>query len=370
VLGAEVIKVESRHRPELLRAMAPDLEKSPTFSALNYGKRSVTLNLTQPQGVALAKRLIKVSDIVTENYATGTMERFGLGYQTLCQLKPDLIMLSISGMGRTGPDSGYVAYAPTIHALGGMCSMTGYVGGPSHLMGAMWGDALAAQTGAFAALAALEHRARTGKGQHIDLAMVQVMLALLPEGVMDYTMNGKVRRPMGNRDEVYAPHGVYRCRGLDKWVAIAVTTDDEWRAFCHALGKPQWAEDERFADTYSRWHHQDILDPLIEEWTQERTACQVMETLQGVGVAAGPSANVAELLNDPHLNQRGFFLDSDHPALGRGRLARLPFRRNSEFVGNYTESPLMGQDNGYVLGELLGLAPGEVSRLIAHKVVY
>ncbi len=370
VLGAEVIKIESRRRPELLRQMAPDLNKSSAFNALNYGKKDCSINLTKPRGVELAKGIIGISDVVMENYATGVMDRLGLGYPELRRIRPDIIMVSISGPGRMGPEKDYLAFAPTVHAYSGMCSLTGYPGGPPNMMGAMWVDALTAQTGAFAALAALHHRSLTGEGQHIDISMIEVMLSLLPEAVTDYSMNQRVRGRMGNRDDIMAPHGCYRCKGKDKWVAIAVSSDEEWRSLCHAIGREEWLEDERFSDCFSRWRNQDELDRLIEGWTINHTHYEVMGILQRVGVAAGPSVSVDELVDDPHLNERDFFVEIDHKEMGKGRYARLPLRLGGSPVGNYSSPPLLGEHNSYVFGELLGMSQDEIKRLIEEEVIY
>ena len=370
VLGAEVIKIESKKRPELLRLMAPGLNRSSAFNSLNYGKKDCTINLQKQEGIELAKRIIRISDIVSENFATGTMERFGMGYHDLKLIKPDIIMISVSGPGRTGPDKDHVAYAPTIHAYSGMCSLTGYTGRPPNMMGAMWVDAMAAQTAAFATLAALNHRAVTGEGQHIDVSMTEVMLSLLPEAVTDYAMNRRVRGREGNRDDIMAPHGCYRCRGDDKWVAIAVSSDEEWRSLCQVIGRPEWMEDERFSDEFSRWRNQDELDRLITEWTRGHTHYEVMGILQRAGVACGPSANPAELATDPHLKERDFFVEIEHPEMGKGIYGRLPLRIDGAHIGNYSTAPLLGEHNDYVFGELLGIPRREMERLIEEEIIY
>jgi len=378
VMGAEVIKVESRQRPDLLRFYAQTryggrdvgLNQSPVYGALNLNKKSCTLNLTQPRARELVKDVIKVSDVVVENFSSGVMDRLGLDYPSLKEIKPDIVMLSVSGLGRTGPEKNYLAYAPIIHALSGLCSLSGYPGGPPNLIGAMWSDVLAAQTGAFALVAALHHRARTGQGQYIDVAMNEATLSVMPEAIMDYTMNQNVRGCEGNRDDVMAPHGCYPCQGEDKWVAIAVADDEQWTSFCQAIGNPAWTKEERFADQLSRWQNQEELDRLVAEWTRNHAPRQIMEMLQGVGVATGPSGDVTDLFHDPHLNERGFFVEVDHPEMGMAPLVRPPWHVDGNAVGKHEPAPLLGEHNDYVFRSLLGLSPEEIDRLVEEKVIY
>jgi len=378
VMGAEVIKVESMQRPDLLRRYAQARDgrtdvgpnQSTPFAALNMGKKGCTLNLTQPRAIELVKEIVRVSDIAVENFSTGVMDRLGLDYQSLKKVKPDIIMLSTSGLGRTGPEKGYLAYAAVIHALTGLCSLSGYPGGVPNFMGAMWSDVLAAQTGAFSVLAALHHRANTGQGQYLDLAMSEATLAVMPEAIMDYTMNERVRGCEGNRADIMAPHGCYPCQGEDKWVTIAVADDEEWQAFCQAMGNPTWTREERFGDQLSRWQNQEELDRLVAEWTAKFTHYEVMEILQGVGVAAGPSCSVTEVLDDPHLRERDFFIEINHPEMGKASQVRTPWNVDGEAVGKYEHAPLLGEHNDFVFRDLLEMSKEEVDQLVEERVIY
>jgi len=219
-------------------------------------------------------------------------------------------------------------------------------------------------------LAALHYRTRTGQGQHLDLAMAEATLAVIPEAIMDYTMNQRVRGCEGNRDDIMAPHGCYPCLGEDKWVAIAVANDEEWQAFCQAIGNPPWTKEERFDSQLSRWQNQEELDRLVAEWTRSHTHYQVMEILQGVGVAAGPSCNVTDLFQDPHLRERGFFIEIDHPEMGKAPLIRTPWNVDGEAVGKYQPAPLIGEHNDHVFRTLLGMSQEEIDRLVEEKVIY
>ncbi|MBI4216895.1 MAG: CoA transferase [Chloroflexi bacterium] len=377
-LGAEVIRIESHTAADTLRQMRGaagedrTLNRAPGFYAFSFGKKSCNLNLRHPRAVELAKGIIKTCDVVAENYAPGAMERLGLDYQSLRKIKPNLIMLSTSGLGQTGPDAGYAAYAATIHALSGFSSLTGYPGEerPPALMAMMWSDALTATTGAFALLAALHYRKRTGQGQHIDLSMNEATVDFLPEPFLDYTMNGRVRGFVGNRDEAAAPHGVYRCQGEDKWVAIAVSDDQEWQAFCRATGHSEWASDPRFADAYSRWHHQEELDVLVTQWTKKHIPQEVTEVLQRAGVAAAPSANIVDFLADPQLRARNFFMEVEQPPIGKGTAAVVPWKLGPKPDGVRKAGPNMGEHNHYVFHDILGLSEEEIEKLIKDQVIY
>ena len=260
-MGAEIIKIESMvdvdhfRRQESAVIFGSTRAAADCFNSLNANKKSVTLNLKTPQGLELAKRLVRISDVVVDNFRAGIMERLGLGYSVLREIKPDIIMLSASSHGATGPERGYIAYAVTMGALSGLSEVTGYEGGPPTIVRSS-ADLRPGTAAAFAILAALNHRARSGEGQFIDFSAREAISCGIGEIIMDYTMNGRVRTRHGNRDDVMAPHNCYRCRGEEEWVSIAVASDEEWAAMCRAMGNPQWADDERFSDQYSRWQHQ------------------------------------------------------------------------------------------------------------------
>jgi len=375
VMGAEVIKIESNLRPDLtrqvFRGMSDECPMSAVFAVLNYGKKGCVLNMTNPKARELAKELIKMSDIVAENFGGPVMDRWGLGYSELKKVKPDIIMYAGSGFGRTGPDRERPAFAGIIEAFSGICAANAYPDGePLPMATRGYSDLAAAEHGVFAILAALYHRSRTGQGQYIDLSMTEVMASLLPESIMQYTMNGTVDAPQGNGDRVMAPHGCYRCRGDDEWVAIAVSTDEEWDALCGAMGNPEWAKDESFHSGLRRLENREELDRRMQEWTREQDHRQVAETLQKAGVTAGPSCKVEEVVEDAHLAHRGFFVDIDHPGVGALRLAGLPWKLSNVPQGAYSHAPLLGQDNDYVFRELLKLSDEEIARLEEEQVIY
>lgn len=375
VMGAEVIKIESRLRPDMVRAYwnleATGHSINSEFAEFNFGKKGCSINMTRPEARDIVRQLVKVSDVVVENFGGSVMERWGLGYSELVKLKPDIIMYSGSGFGRTGPYKESPAFAGIAEAFAGLCSLNGYPGGEPRPMATFgYADITSAEHGALAILSALYHRSCTGEGQYIDLSMTEVVSTLIFDAHMDFTMNGRVQGVHGNRHRSMAPHGCYRCRGDDEWVAIAVGSDAEWRAFCKAMGSPQWAMDERFSTALGRWHNQDELDNRIQEWTRNLDHHEVTEILQGAGVMAAPSLSVEEVVEDPHLIERGFHLDVEHCGLGTWRLAALPWKLSDVPPGDYQAAPELGEHNDYVFKQLLKMSDDEVARLQEEQVLY
>lgn len=375
VMGAEVIRIESHQRLDILRFLGQDPQNfkgpdgSPLFSGLNYSKKSITLNLGHPRGATLAKAIVQRSDLVVENFTSGVMKRWGLSYEELCQVKPDLVMISASPVGQYGPDSHCVGWGPITQASAGICHLTGYADGPPVSLGGSWPDYMVGVVLAYAAQAALYCRRRTGKGQYIDLAMAEVVTAMLPEAVMDYMMNGRDQGRQGNRDAVMVPHNVYRCHGEDKWVAIAVETDEEWHSLCQVIGQPEWLTDGRFRDRRSRKVHEQELDVLLTVWTQKRTQTEIMHLLQSAGVAATPVYDTESLITDPQFQHREYLVSPGHPVTGDHSVAGIP-GKYSAIEPRYTPAPCLGQDNEEIFGTLLGLSQDEIARLQEEKVIY
>src|ERR671918_289931 len=252
-LGAEVIKIESAARLDITRRPHTMYGKPPSsFEQVNANKLSVTLNLKEPRAVELALALISISDLVLENFRPGVMDRLGLGYSKLREVKPDIILVSLSANGQTGPESRYAGYAPMFAALGGLGHLTGYSDGPPvELRHAM--DHTGGMMAAFCAVAALCTRQGTFLGQHVDVSVRDVATSFIGPALLDYAMNGREQHRQGNWDEAMAPHGIYRCRGEDSWISVAVSLEEEWQGFCRALGNPPWTREARFADAYQRW---------------------------------------------------------------------------------------------------------------------
>jgi crotonobetainyl-CoA:carnitine CoA-transferase CaiB-like acyl-CoA transferase len=379
-LGAEVIKVEATTRPDPERGPGPELASSAPrypdgdpgerpynragrFNEYGRNKFGITLNLRDPECLDMARELVRISDLVVENYSVGVMDRLGLGYQDLKRLRPDIILLSMPGWGCTGPEAHYVAYGPTQEAMSGLSSLTGYPGGPPTLTGIFYGDPIGGVTGAAAALIALWHRYQTGQGMHIDLSQREASMLLLPEVLLEYQFNGRILAPEGNRHPSMAPHGCYPCRGDDSWIAIAVEDDAQWRTFCQVMCHPEVAKVPRFSTALERLRNRDALDDLIATWTPEHEHYALMHTLQEAGIAAQAVLNMAELLDDPHYRARGFFQTIPHPEAGTHPHTSQPWRSSDTPLPIRRPAPCLGEHNTQVLGQLLGVPQETLQRL-------
>ncbi len=375
-MGAEVIRMESMRRVCVLRMLPPwpdgrpDINASGYFNQYNQGKRSITLDLSNPEGAEIAKRLVAISDVAVENFAAGVMERLGLGYEELRKVKPDLIMISMSGYGQTGPESRYVSYGPAQVPLSGMSSLTGYAGWQPMHAGMSYGDPNAGLHAAFAVLAALLYRNHTGEGQYIDMSQWESTMALLGDALLEYAMNGTQPPRNGNRVSGMAPHGVFPCAGEDRWLSIACGTEEEWRALCRAMDQPGLADDARFRSLADRKANEDALEDIVSEWTRTQDPFEATERLQSAGVAAFPPLMNRELAEDPHLNARGFFVEKEHPKVGVRKHAGIPWRMPETPCEVWRAAPTMGQDNDYVFGELLGMSGQQIADLAERRVIF
>lgn len=364
--GAEVIKVQSG-----VTMGGDDRNIGGYFNTWNRNKLGIALNLVKPEAIEVARRLIDISDIVIENFSPRVMKNWGLDYSILRKRKPDLIMLSLSGLGQDGPWRDFTAFGPTIQALSGITLLTAFPGGPPLGLGYSYADHIAGLTGVLAVLECLEVRQKTGRGQYIDLSELEAMSSLLGTSLLDYGANGRIARPTGNRPEyrMAAPYGVYRCTGQDRWCAIAVYTEQEWEAFVAVMGNPSWAGDQRFASLLDRWQNIDQLDSLVQEWTLERSAEEVMNLLQGVGIAAGVVQDAADLARDPQLKARDFFVELEHPVLGKNISDGSPVKLSDTSAQFGRAAPLLGQDNEYVYRELLGMDLGEFDWCVEQGII-
>ena len=363
--GAEVIKVESNNALSVVGGPA-----SATARGLgqrhnwNAGKLSISLNMKTAQGIDIAKRLAAVADVVAENFSGRVMPSWGLDYDSIRAINPSIIMLSMSGFGRTGPWRDRVSYGQTLQAWSGFTELTGFPDTDPSGPASAYSDAVGGMAGAQAALLALMHRARTGRGQWLDVSQFESLTSLLETLVLDMSVNGAdaVSSRTGNRLPYGggAPHGAYRCKGEDRWVAITVFTDEEWRAFVEVMGHPQWADGPRFATAEARERDADALDSLVESWTILHTAEDVMNLLQAVGVAAGVVQTGEDLARDPQLKERGFFRRvPDHQGVER-IVESAPYKL-SRTPGSVTRgAPEFAADMTYVLRELLGMSDDEV----------
>lgn len=355
-LGAEVIKVESAERPDIFRKPHPVYGRlgAATFDQVASGKLSVRLNLKHPKGVALAKQLVARSDVAAESFRPGVMARLGLGYAALAAVKPDIVMLSVSSSGQSGPDSHFAGYAPLFGAWGGLGWLTGYPDGPPvEMRHAM--DHSVGLHAAMAVVAALHARRRTGQGTHLDLCAREVASAVAGEALLEAAAGGTPRR-WGNAHPRMAPHGVYPARGTDRWLTIAVADEAAWRGLLSVMGREDLAADPRFATEAGRHAAREALDAILAAWTREQDAEDAAARLQAAGCAAHSSWDTPHLAADPHLRARGAILDTPEPD-GRLRAAvGVPVRLSATPAPGISRgTPALGEDEDRIFGELLGL---------------
>lgn len=368
-MGAECIKIESRTRPDAFRkphAVYGRMQAA-TFDQVSANKLSVRLNLKLPEAVALAKRLVAVSDVTAESFRPGVMKRLGLDFEALAQVRPDLVMLSLSSSGQSGPDSHFAGYAPLFGAWGGLGWMSGYSDGPPvemrHVM-----DHSAGMHAALATLAALHQRRRTGQAQHVDLAAREVASAMIGDALVQASAGEQPQRP-GNADAAMVPHGIYASNRPDRWLTLAVRSQGDWLALQVALGRS--TTDPRFASVGARRQHREAVDDLVGGWLRDCDADDTARRLQAVGVCAHVSWNMQDIADDPHLRARGALTEVSAPGIAPRLAVGAPARFSATSdVGIRRLTPALGQDEDYVYGELLGLGRAQRDDLEAREVIF
>ena len=364
--GAEVIKVQSKKTSN-----GAESNTSMYFSAWNRNKRSITLDMSKPEARDLALRLTEISDIVIENFSPRVMLNWGLDYKSIKEVKPDLIMISMSGMGQTGPWKDFVAFGPTIQSLSGLTHLSSFSQDSPVGLGYSYADHIAGLYAVFAALAALEYRDKTGRGQYIDLSEYEAICTLIGPALLDASINSREVLPYGNRSDYMpaAPYGCYKCLGNDRWCVIAVFDEREWAALCKALGQSALISEERYSSTLKRMEHAEELDEVIEQWTSKHSAEQAVCLLQEVGVSAGVVQNAEDVANDPQLAARDFFVQVDHPTFGSTISDGSPIKFGRNFKSEWKGAPLRGEANQYVFKELIGLTELELSAYIKQGII-
>jgi len=379
-MGAEVIKVEAVGNWDFIRSFTgqpPTVErvwdKSPYFNHLNRNKYGCALDLSKPRGHDLFLRLVEMSDVVMENFRAEVMDNLGLSYDALARANPEVIVVSMPGHGKTGPERDFIAYGTSVEQLSGLCHLSGYADGPPQKTGISYGDPMAGIAAAGAVALALWDRRRTGRGQYVEVAQRENLINVIGEYIVGYSMSGREPPRSGNRHSSMAPHGCYPCApagggsasggGDDQWVAIACEDDAQFAALCGAMGQPELAADGRFADVVSRHRNQDTLDGLISDWARGRTKEEVTEVLQAAGVPCSPVLSVPEVFADPHLRARGFYESVSHSVAGVWEVAGPHWRLSESPVHVRLPAPAFGEHNRYVLGDLLGLSEEEMAAL-------
>jgi len=363
--GAEVIKVQSGKT-----ATGAETNATGYFNTWNRNKLGITLDMAHPEGRELALKLAGISDAVIENFTPRVMANWGLSYEALKGVKPDIILVSLSGMGQTGPWRDYAALGPTIQALSGITYLTSSSQDTPEGIGYAYADPLAGLLAAFATLAALEYRNKTGRGQYIDISEYEVMCNLLGPALLDYSVNHHATLPRGNADDApAAPYNCYPCRGEDRWCVIAAYSEEEWHALCRVMGNPAWTKQEKFSSLSRRQQHTGELDELLGQWTANHPPELVMKMLQEAGVPSAVVNNAADLANDPQLKSRGFFVPVTHPVLGDTSFDSTPIRLNVTPARSWRPAPRLGQDNRYVYQQLLGLSEEKFQQYIEEGVI-
>ena len=378
LMGAEVIQVESRSRPDVWRGgyQAPipaalrQLESakngwnvSALFNSVNLHKEGVTLDLGQPAGIELVCRLIARSDVVVENFSPRVMTNLGIGYERLQQVRPGIILLSMSAFGATGPYAYYPGIGGTIEPVSGMSSQLGYPGGPPLNCGMMFPDPISGYFGAAAVLMALYHRNLTGEGQHIDLSMQVVCSTYLADAIVHYSATGEVRPRAGNRHPVHAPHNIYPCRGDDEWIAVAAESDADFAAIAAIAGHPEWSNDPRFATEPARKANEDLLDALLAAWTRGCDSTSLESTLAAANLLGARVAKPSDVLRDVHLWARGVLAEVNHPEAGRFAVATTPVHLPGVPPQVVRPAPLHGEHSREVFARLLGMTAEEFAAL-------
>jgi crotonobetainyl-CoA:carnitine CoA-transferase CaiB-like acyl-CoA transferase len=365
-LGADVIKVMTGGRSG--GANGPG---HPYYTCWNRNKRSMLLDMRSEKGIEVARALAAKSDIIIDNFSAGVLARWGLDRASLHDANPGISVITMGGMGQDGPWKDMVTYAPTIHALTGLTYLTNPPGRHDLGYGFSLTDHLSGLAAALAALEALEYRERTGEGLSVDLSQYELGLGLMAPAIIDYFANGTDPEPVGNRHpfDAWAPHGIYRAAGDDKWVSIAVRGDDEWRAFCGVMGRDTLAEDPRFATHKARVANQDALDAEVEAWTVQLDRYDVAAQCQAAGVAAGPVQDAADLAkNDRQIAAREFFTTTHSDRWGDYGLDAFPARFNGERPGPYEAVHELGADTFDVATQLLGLDDEQFAELAGNNV--
>jgi crotonobetainyl-CoA:carnitine CoA-transferase CaiB-like acyl-CoA transferase len=340
------------------------------FMKRNLGKKGLTLDLTRPDGVEAFKKVVAHCDVMLESFAPRIMRGFGLSYEDVRAVRPDVVYCSLSGYGQSGPYRDWIAYGMGLEPASGISQLTGYADGDPKRSGISLTDPLSGLAGAVAVLIALYHRRRTGEGQYIDLSEQEAAIPLVAAALLDQQMNGRAPERRGNRSWFAAPQGVYPCAGDDEWIAITCHTDAEFEALCTATGHHEWKDDERFADLLARHANHDALDELIAGWTRDREKLAAMEALQRAGVRAGAVLHGRDLLENPHLRARGHFDMVEHAAAGRRPFPRqLPVKFSKIDPKPRGPAPRLGEHNDEILTALAGLNAEEIARLREEKIV-
>jgi crotonobetainyl-CoA:carnitine CoA-transferase CaiB-like acyl-CoA transferase len=375
--GATVVRVESAVRVDVARVSPPlhkgqpGINNSVWYGAMNLGKYGVGLDLNSDAGKEIAGKLVDWADVVIEGFTPGTMAQWGLDYESLRARKPGIIMLSLTLQGQTGPLAPMRGYGLQVQGMSGMASLIGWPDGPPTGFTIAYPDYIVPMQAAFATVAVLDHRDRTGEGQHLDLAQMEATINFTGTAIPDYVANGRLELRAGNRllagdAPATAPHGAYPAKGDDRWIAISVFNQEEWQALCRVLGREDWLADARFATHDARCRNDAELDAVIAQETKRHDARALMERLQASGVPAGAVLDQQLMFEDAQLRHRDHFVPMTHPVWGEFEAEQFGVRMTETPVAIQRPAPLLAQHNEYVLRELLGYSEDDFNRLVAE----
>jgi benzylsuccinate CoA-transferase BbsF subunit len=373
--GATVIRIETSLRPCTMRSSAPYKDNKPGlnrggyFTYFNGNILSFTLNMNHPKAAEISSKLVGWCDVFMENYTPGVMEKWGLDYKNLKKIKPDIIMLRQSGYGSWGPYKNLPAFGMVLGPIAGLPNFIGWPGKEPLPVGvSAYTDCISPRFATAALIAALDYRKRTGKGQLLDISQFEAAISFILPGVLEYGASGDEPERIGNASPYAAPHGVYPCKGSDRWCTIAVTTEKEWQILCNEIGQPGLAQDSRFTSFEKRKKNEDKLNRIVGEWTINQTPEDVMQKLQAAGVAAGVVENAADSLEDPQLKQRKIYWRVHHAEMGEFTHLGQSFQLSKTPAKAYSPAPLLGEHTEQICTEMLGMSDDEFVGLMQEGV--
>jgi benzylsuccinate CoA-transferase BbsF subunit len=373
--GATVIRIETSTRPDVSRTSPPFKDGKPGMNRAGYfnyfsaNMLGMTLNMSNPLAFGVAKKLIAQADIVMENFTPGVMEKWGLGYEALKEIKPDIIMLRQNGFGVTGPYAHLAAFGMVLAAVAGLPNFIGWPDrGPLPVGVGAYTDCISPRFASAAVIAALEYRNRTGRGQLLDLSQFETATYFILPAILECAANGKEPLLMGNACPYSVPHGVYPCKGKDRWCTIAVMNDEQWAQLCQVIKKPEYIHDARFDTLLHRKENEKEVDALVESWTAQFTPEEVMAQMQSAGVPSGVVENAADLYADPQLRQRGLFWPMHHSEMGLFTHLGANFRLSETAAEPKMPSPCLGEHSEYVCTKILGMSDDEFVKLLQAGV--
>lgn len=372
--GAFVVRVESATHLDAIRTTRPYKDNIPGtnragfYAAYNNNKYGITLNLNHPKGLNVAKRIVAWADIVAESFLPGTMERWGLGYEKLRKVNPSVIMFSTTNQGQNGPHAHHRGFGYHLTSLAGFVHLTGWSDRGPSMISVAYTDIVSHYFAVAAVVAALDYRRRTGKGQHIDISQYETSVQFIAPLLLDFIVNNHVPGRIGNRCEYAAPHGVYPCKGNDRWCAISVFNDQQWEGFSQAIGNPEWTKNSKFSALLARKENEDELDSLVAGWTKNFSAEEVMEMMQAKGVPSGVVSNCQDVYQNRQLQYRHHFVELEHPEIGRHYYEAPPFVLSKTQAEIKRPSPCLGEHNEYFYTKVFGMSDKEFVQFLAEGV--